>query len=50
MGNLSDYVLEHSINFNEYIDGQEKKLVFDEEKGFYEDYIYGNSGIQKKLK
>ncbi|MGM9849488.1 MAG: hypothetical protein ACI31V_01155 [Bacilli bacterium] len=50
LGNLSDYVLEHSINFNEYIDGQEKKLVFDEEKGFYEDYIYGNSGIQKKLK
>ena len=40
LGNLSDYVLEHSINFNEYIDGQEKKLIFDETKGFYEDYIY----------
>jgi hypothetical protein len=50
LGNLSDYVLEHSVDFNEYVDGQEKKLILDEKIGFYEDYIYDTLGRQKKLK
>lgn len=47
LGNLSDYVLDYSIDFNEYIDGQNKRLVFHERKGFYEDYIYDELSFKK---
>ena len=46
LGNLADYVLDHSIDFNEYCDGEEQKLIFDESSNsFISGYIYtsGNS-------
>ena len=41
LGNLSDFVMNHSMNFNEFCDGQEKKLIFDENSNsFKNDFIY----------
>lgn len=50
LGNLSSYVLEHSIDFNEFLDGEKEKLVFDDKScTFVEKYIYDKSSI-KSLK
>ena len=41
LGNLSDFVMDHSMDFNEFCDGQEKKLIFDENSNsFKNDFIY----------
>ena len=41
LGNLSDFVMNHSMDFNEFCDGQEKKLIFDENSNsFKNDFIY----------
>ncbi len=53
LGNLSNYVLEHGIDFNEYLDGQDKKLIFDENIfSFYKGYIYDEKNllVNKKIK
>ena len=48
LGNLSDYVMDHSMDFNEFCDGQEKKLIFDENSNsFKNDFIYKSD--DKKL-
>jgi len=49
LGNLSSYVLEHSIDFNEYLDGEKEKLVFDDtNKSFVYKKIYGESIVKSK--
>ena len=41
LGNLSDFVMDHSMDFNEFCDGQEEKLIFDENSNsFKNDFIY----------
>lgn len=41
LGNLSDFVMAHSMDFNEFCDGQEEKLIFDENSNsFKNDFIY----------
>ena len=41
LGNLSDFVMDYSMDFNEFCDGQEKKLIFDENSNsFKNDFIY----------
>ena len=41
LGYLFDYVMEHSMNFDEFCDGQELKLIFDEvDNSFRNDFIY----------
>ena len=41
LGNLSDFVMDHSMDFNEFCDGQEEKLIFDENfNNFKNDFIY----------
>lgn len=41
LGNLSDFVMDHSMDFNEFCDGQEEKLIFDEKSNsFKNDFIY----------
>ena len=41
LGSLFDYVMEHSMNFDEFCDGQEQKLIFDDSDGsFRYDFIY----------
>ena len=50
LGNLSSYVLEHSLDFNEYLDGEKEKLVFDDESHtFIKKCIYDKSSV-KSLK
>jgi hypothetical protein len=41
LGSLFDYVMEHSMNFDEFCDGQKKKLIFDDsDDSFRYDFIY----------
>ena len=41
LGSLFDYVMEHSMNFDEFCDGQEQKLIFDDsDDSFRYDFIY----------
>ena len=41
LGNLSYFVMDHSMDFNEFCDGQEEKLIFDENSNsFKNDFIY----------
>lgn len=50
LGSLLNYVLDHSICFDEYLDGEEKKLIFDDStNGFKQGFIYGNFSKQKKI-
>ena len=49
LGNVSDYVLSHSIDFNEYLDGEKEKLVFDDvNQSFIYKRIYGESIVKSK--
>ena len=44
LGSLSDYVMEYGMNFDEFCDGQEQKLIFDEsDNSFRYDFIYENN-------
>lgn len=48
LGNLSNYVLEHSIDFNEYLDGENEKLVFDDmTQTFCYKKIYSETVVKK---
>jgi len=50
LGSLLNYVLDHSICFDEYLDGEEKKLIFDDNtNGFKQGFIYGDFSKQKRL-
>ncbi len=46
--NLFNYVLEHSMDIDEFLNGQKEKLIFNEKTGLEMGYIY-NCGKQKKL-
>jgi len=48
LGNLLDYVLENSIDINEYYDGERKKIIYDEKSNKLEEgYIYSKTELKK---
>ncbi len=50
MGDLSDFVLTHSINPNEYFDGEKDRIIYDDVvKSFKRAFIYGNFEGEKTL-
>ena len=50
LGALSDYVMDHSMDFNEFCDGQQEKLIFDEiDNSFKKGLIY-KSDEKKHIK
>lgn len=51
LGNLSDYVLCHSIDFDEYCDGEKEKLIFDEVSNtFIKNFVFKNNSNKKFFK
>ena len=53
LGELKDYILEHSIDINEYFEGEKERFIYDEEKNsIKKGYVYSEkkNGFTKKRK
>lgn len=51
LGDLLDYVLENNVSVAEYFEGEERKLIYNEEKNELEiGYINNNENIKKLIK
>lgn len=50
LGPLLNYVLDHSLDFDELLDGEQEKLIFDDETdSFKKGFIHNGFNNQKKL-
>ena len=50
LGDMLDYVLDHNIDINEYFNGEQAKIIYNEqENNFEKGYIYNNEELKKHL-
>jgi len=50
LGDMLDYVLDHNIDINEYFNGEQAKIIYNEqENNFEKGYIYNNEELKKYL-
>lgn len=50
LGDLLNYVLEHSIDINEYFNGEQVKIIYNEQSNSFENgYIYNNDELKNVL-